>query len=198
MMMNKEYYVVEPDYFNTGILEFNYQHYQKDDSDLSEINYNRPANILSPIQLKFEDEQDNPRITDFMHAKHPVLNNRLLDIIYPLDLYQTQILSASVVDRKGTEHKDYFMWYVYNCIDCVDYSKSGIDPEINNTQFLETLFLDERKLRAIRPDKRLAFRIADSMDKLLIHETLMTKFKLAKVSGCNFVRVEAWGWDKIV
>lgn len=198
VMINKEYYVLEPDFFNTGLVDFDHNEYLEDASDLQQITYCKPANIISPLRLKFEDEQEQPTFTDIMHGKHPILNNRLLDIIYPLDLYGSQIFSATIRDRENINHNNYFMWYVCNCIDCLDLSKSGIDPDSNNSRFLEFMSLDPHKLLSLRKDKRIAFRLKDNPDKLLLHKDLVSKLNVAKLSGVKFIPVDAWGWDRVV
>ncbi|VAW76908.1 hypothetical protein MNBD_GAMMA12-3579 [hydrothermal vent metagenome] len=196
MALKDDYYVMEPDFHNTSLLDLNEIIYPKGNADpaVSSLVLTRAAYIHNPIKLTIIKEQQSPTMTDFMYfqSAYPILHKRLLEILLPLKLRKTQHFPVLIKDRKKVEHKDYFMWYIYNVVDCLDPNKSNVDRSPSGSYSVFELQLDNTKLNKVPLEHRLVFRLGHSVVLLLVHKSLVEKFTQKKVSGVKFYPVNTW------
>ncbi|VAW77082.1 hypothetical protein MNBD_GAMMA12-2482 [hydrothermal vent metagenome] len=196
MALKDEYFVMEPDLHNTSFLELNKLIYPNSNSDsaVSSLVLTKAAYIHNSIKVTIIKEQQSPAMTDFMYFKsaYPILHKRLLEILLPLKLRNTQHFPVLIKDRKNVEHKDFFMWHIYNVVDCLDPKKSNVDRYPSGGFIVFELQLDNAKLNKVPLEHRLVFRLGHSEVLLLVHKSLVDKFKQKKVSGVKFYPVNTW------
>ena len=200
MALKDEYHIIKPDYYNTGVLDYDERFYKEGDSDpaISSLRLTSAAHIHNPIRLVVDDYQKDPVITDFMFCDsvYLVLDDKLLDILLPLKLPKTQHFPVVIEDRKGIKHKNYFMWYIYHTVACLDPVKSEAFHKRDGAYDIEKIVLNNSTLSHIARQERLAFRMSESPDMILIHQSLKEQFSQAGVTGATFYSVNEWEFGK--
>jgi hypothetical protein len=169
------YPLVEGDNFNLVFLEGNER---LDEGD------------VPVIKLCFEDPlQENIEMADY-HPVEPVFSKKVSEVIRSFNPKHIQIFDAVI---RGVDNKlfDYFYVYIYNRIECLDLSKSKYTVAKRGlVADIQTIVLEETKIKSIPLEERLIFRLYEAPVKILFHSSVVKAIMDTNPKGIRFIRLE--------
>jgi len=131
-----------------------------------------------------------------------MLSKKIADILRGLNLYNVDYLNASLTDKKSNTNYDYYVLHIRNHIECLDKERSSWTPpayDPNEVMDIKSMCLDLDRLEKVPLEKRLLFRLKESITYILYHESLVDAIIKANPTNMRFVSVEAWhsniGWE---
>ena len=130
-------------------------------------------------------------MVDYHSLPDPVISERLMKVLEPLEIYQLQFVPADV--QVHAVNLRYWYVHVFNKIACMDRRRSDFSLSPNGwVGDIERLVLDEDVLAGIPLEKRLVYRLAEYSSKLILHSSIVEKVMAIKPEGLRFFRVDQW------
>lgn len=162
------------------------------DQSSSLFSKRKPVTVTEPVRLRLgAPVPPNPIMVDHHSLPRPVVSERLVKVLEPLDLDGVQLVPATV-QVKGAALR-YWLLHVFNEVACLDKQRAEFSLSPNGwVGDIERLVLDEKVLRDIPLEKRLVFVLAESTSMHLFHASVMEKVMAIKPEGLRFCRVDQW------
>ncbi len=190
-MLQDEYYIIES---NQDSCIFSW------DQKSGSFGLGRPVIVTEPIKVRVGDPiPSNLKLVDFHEMPEPVLSQRIVDVLMPMDIYGVQLVPAKVrtPQAPSDEVQDYWFMHIWNRIHCLDIDNSklefsrsgriifGIDKLVLNEDVLESFELQNRKI----------FVLGESSSVLLVHKSIKDAIMSVNPVGCRFFKATEWNSD---
>ena len=193
--MDKEYYLLEK-----GSAYPSLEYHDSDNYDLDwNLGWNEP--IEMPEDL-FDLYSRNSKIVDYhrLFGNEHVFSERVKQAIEELNPVNIGFLPAVIRTRKNY-YENYFIFYSYNIIPCMDIPNSAYKESSKSTpeQFraltLYKLALDSSKLADIPLSERLIFSLGECRSYTLFHESVINNIEKLNPKGMHAISLDAWYSD---
>ncbi len=164
------------------------------DESASPFRKGRPVQHSEPVRLKLgEPVPPKPRMVDHHSLPAPVVSSRLKECMEPLALQGVQWLPADV--RVGDSVLRYWLLHMWQRLACVDRERSVIESSDSGLMVLgiDRLVLDEKLLREVPLQERLAFRLEEATVHLFHRSVVDRMMSLTPPpEGLRFIPVPDW------
>jgi len=120
----------------------------------------------------------------------PLLRRDVADIIIKCGVSNIDFYTTSIVVPSGLEVPEYLAYNIVGKIAAADMGKSEISPSFGDTLIsaqVHKLVIDPAKTRGA-----LMFRLAESLDGIVVHESIKTALSAARIAGLGFIEPEDW------
>lgn len=145
----------------------------------------------NPLRMRYHPETQGTFLRDLYEAPVCLMSKRLVTALQAggvdnLDLYPVEILD----EKLGKRHKTHFAVNIVGKIAATDVAgtafNSGV-PERMISAAIDTLLLDERAARG-----QLLFRLAESVDAIVVHESVREVVEASKLGSLQFLKPAEW------
>jgi len=131
---------------------------------------------------------------DYYQLPSPVFSQKIYEALFPLNIHGYQLAPAIIVDKKGKEHKDFWIENAYTRIECFDkeksiYTYSSFTKTWTN---IEKIVIDKEALAKIPLNERLVFRPKETRQFLFYHKTVVDAIMATNPVNIKFVSIEDW------
>lgn len=151
-----------------------------------------PADDDLVLNLELGIFDNNYRLTDYHVAMEPVFKNSRMKLIESLALPKTQFIPCKLKIDGENENTEYYLWHVYNYIECMDKENSVIwqgEDDGEDDFVIEALSLDSDIMRDIPLESRLIFRPDETTSKYIVHKSIVDKIETFNIDGLEFISV---------
>lgn len=164
------------------------------DESASAFRKGRPVQRSEPVRLKLgEPVPPKPRMVDHHGLPMPVVSPRLKECMESLGLHGVQWVPAEV--RVGDTVLCYWLAHMWRRLACLDRERSVIERSDSGLLLLgiDKLVLDEKVLREIPLEERLAFRLEEAVVHVF-HRTVVDRVMslTPPPEGLRFIPVPDW------
>jgi hypothetical protein len=131
---------------------------------------------------------------DFLQHPFSVYSQKIHDVLKPMNIKNYSLLPCIIADKRGEQHKDFWLEHIYNAIPCIDTEKS----ECRYISFGKTwgsfkkIVLKNELLKDIPPEERLIFRPAETSEFMLYHKSIVDAVMAVKPVNIKFIPVDEW------
>ncbi|WP_371877643.1 imm11 family protein [Pyxidicoccus parkwayensis] len=164
------------------------------DESASPFRKGRPVQRSEPVRLRLgEPVPPKPRMVDHHILPAPVVSSRLKDCMEPPELQGVQWLAADV--RVGDSVLRYWLLHMWRRLACVDRERSVIECSDSGLTVLgiDKLVLNERVLREVPLQERLAFRLEEAVVHVFHRSVVERVMSLTPPpEGLRFIPVPEW------
>ena len=173
--------------------------YVDDNSPIYDVNWESgerhslEPNIL--IQAFVEDDSDEwdaegwNSVFDYFNLPFPYVSQRLRDTLNAVGVSNIDYYPVAVENSDGTIVHQCFAFNLIGCIACADMAKSDVSS--NGIDMIavdfESLVIDESKTRGA-----LMFRLAESVNGIVVHESVKNAIEAAGIDTLTFIPPEEW------
>jgi len=197
MTLDTEYYVLESE---------NNEHYPllgiDSESTVGKATFYRPE----PVKLEDDDHlvfamdapiPEQPQLSSYLVTPCPVIDEKLKQVLESVMIAGSQYFPASV-RFDGRLHDHYYFWHVYLEISCLHKERSEYEWDEDDPDFymVDKISLDETILNRISESGRWVFRLKESINRILVHESVVEKVMAINPTGIRFIRVDEWNIGK--
>ncbi len=187
-MLQNEYYVIER---SKDSCLFSW------DQKSGSFGLGRPVTVTEPIKVRVGDPiPNNPKLVDFHAMPDPVLSQRIVDVLMPMELYGVQLVPAKVRNPQAPsdEVQDYWFMHIWNRIHCLDIDNSKLEfSRSGRTIFgIDKLVLNEDVLESFELQNRKIFVLGESSSVLLVHRSIKDAIMSVNPVGCRFFKATEW------
>ncbi len=129
---------------------------------------------------------------DLLTTPHAVYSQKIHDVLMQFDIKDYQLFYSIIIDKKGEEHKDFWLEHVYNRIECIDTEKSECRyiPFGKTWGSFRKIVLKNELLKEIPLEERLIFRPEETYEFVLYHKTIVDAIMAAKPINIRFIPTE--------
>lgn len=189
-----DYYLIsstgEP---NVPIL-MNHDELNSEDFDYDVVYDNSYVEVDSPIYLALNPPYPaKPNFNaDLFQTPLAVYSQKIHDVLIQFDIKKYQLLPGIIVDRKGEEHKGFWLEHIYNEIPCIDTEKSECDyiPFGKTWGHFEKIVLNNELLKETPLKDRLIIWPAETSEFMLYHKTIVDAIMEVKPINIKFIPID--------
>lgn len=143
-----------------------------------------------PIQATIEPEHAG-EMQELIEAPLPLMSPRLQKALSEAGVDNVDFYPTQITDRKtGSLISDYVAFNIVGKISAADLQKTQFDPE-NSAQMISadinSLAIDDAK-----GGGGLMFRLAESVNAIVVHERVQRQLETAGVAGIAFIEPSEW------
>jgi hypothetical protein len=152
----------------------------------------QPITYEVPTPLGYELDADYPgELLPMYKSAAPLMRDNLLDVLSSCGVTNLQLFDAILTDpRAGDEHRDYKAVNVIGAVKAADLAASKLMPTSNST--LIDADFDRLAFRQGIPGDLLIFRLAESVNAIVVNELIKTSVESARIPGMTFFASGEW------
>ncbi len=190
-MLQDDYYIIEG---NKDSCLFSW------DQKSGSFGLGRPVTVTEPIKVRVGDPIPNsPKFVDFHEMPDPVLSQRIVDVLRPMDIYGIQLVPAKVRNpiAPNDELQDYWFMHIWNELHCLDMDNSKLQcSRSGKTIFgIDKLVLNEDVLESFELQSRKIFVLGESPSVRFVHKSIKDAIMSVNPVGCRFFKATEWNSD---
>ena len=160
------------------------------------ISFKSPVELDSPIYLAINPPYPaKPNFNvDLLILPSAVYSQKIYDVLAPLNIKNYQLLPGIIVDRKGEEHKNFWLEHAYHRISCIDTEKSNgkFNSFTKMWRSFESIVLREELLKEVPLEERLIFRPMETRQFVLYHKSIVDAIMAVKPVNISFMPIVEW------
>lgn len=142
-----------------------------------------------PIALRVIDTEYALFPPIYLHPL-PLMRRDVADIFEKCGVSNLDFYTTNIAAPIGCEAPEYLAYNIVGKIAAADMSQSNITPSFGDMLIsaqVHKLVIDPAKTRGA-----LMFRLAESMDGIVVHESIKTAIEAAGIIGLRFIPPEDW------
>ncbi len=143
----------------------------------------------NPIIVKTTDERHG-QIAEMIKVPLPLMSRRLADILGSAGISNIDFYDAEIQDEiENCVHRSHLAFNLIGTVAAADLAKSDYSTDSSDmiSVDFDSLFIDQVKTRGA-----LMFRLAESVNGIVVHESVKNAIEAAGINTLTFIPPEEW------
>jgi hypothetical protein len=159
--------------------------------------YDKPVDIDKSVYLTLNSpvpRKPNLSVDYLTLSPDPVFSQKIADALLPLNIKGYQLVPAIIVDKKGEQHKNFWIGHALTHLECFDKEKSiyRICSWTNCWERIERIVMSEDELGKTPLEQRLIFTSKETSRFIFYHKTIVDAIMSVNPLNIRFNPVANW------